>query len=122
MRNLLRNRRKLYICELYEENGIRKYKEPVELKVNWQMTNNSAEFGSPGQEIYDHVRIKTHAKNAKYYHFGDRAYVFTEVPSEYDILAKEADYEVMADPIVTLNECHVMLKKLSGRNASKNIY
>lgn len=121
MRTMHRNRRKLYICELYKDNNLRKYKEPIELKENWQVIFASEEFGSVGQEVHETVRIRTSANHAKYYHLGDRAYIFIEPPEEYDPLCKTADYEVHGDPIVTLNECQVTLKKLSGKNG-KNIY
>lgn len=121
MRTLHRNKRTLYICELWEDNGIRKYKEPVMLRENWQLYSTDAEFINAGLDVYNYVRIKTNKRNAEHYHLGDRVYLFNSLPSEHDVFCKTADYEVYTDPIVTLNECQVILKKLSGRNA-KNIY
>lgn len=121
MRTLHRNKRTLYICELWADGTIKKYKEPVKLKENWQVYNTDAEFMNVGLEAYDYVRIRTNKKNADYYHLGDKVYLYNTPPAEHDIFCKTADYEVCKDPITTLNECQIILKKLSGRNA-KNIY
>ena len=121
MRTLHRNKRTLYVCELWDDNGIRKYKEPVKLRENWQVYNTDAEFINMGLEAFNYVRIKTNKQNAKYYHLGDRLYLYNEPPAEHDIFCKTADYEVYSDPITTLNECQIILKRLSGKNA-KSIY
>ena len=123
MKTLHRNKRKITICKLLgpNEKQVRTYDKPIVLLENWQVINASSEFKSVGQEVYDSVRIKTSADHAKYYHFGDRAYIDIEAPEEYDMYCETADYEVVADPIVTLNECNVLLKKLSGRNG-RNVY
>lgn len=121
MKTLHRNKRPLYICELYQDNNLKKYKEPVKLNENWQVIYTSEEFKNVGQEVYDTVRIRTSVDHAKYYHLGDRAYIFVQPPSEHDVYCKTADYQVFADPIVTLNECQVILKKLSGKGV-QNIY
>lgn len=121
MRTLHRNKRKLYLCEVYEDNGLKKYKEPIELKENWQITSTDVEFKNLGFDSYDYIRIKTNASHSTYYHLGDRLYINVNIPEEHDVLCKNADYEVYKDPVVTLNECEVLLKRLSGRNA-KSIF
>ena len=47
MINLLRNKRKLYVCNVRLENDIKLYDEPIELFENYQVTNTS---GSKGGE------------------------------------------------------------------------
>lgn len=121
MKTLHRNKRKLYLCQLYNDDNRKKYKEPIELLENWQVTNTDAEFMNLGLEAYDYVRIRTSVDHGKYYHLGDRCYINVALPEKHDTLCKTADYEVYKDPIITLNECTVLLKKLSGRN-SNNIY
>ena len=121
MKTLHRNKRKLYLCELYEENGLKKYKEPVELRENWQVTSSDVEFKNLGLDSYDYVRIKTSVSHSSYYHLGDRLYISVTPPEKHDVMCKTADYEVYKDPVVTLNECEVLLKRLSGKNA-KSIF
>lgn len=118
MKTLHRNKRKIYVCELYEENGHKRYKEPIELYENWQMTNHSAEFMNLGLEAFNYGRIKTSVEHSKYYHLGDRLYIGVEPPTTHDIMCKTANYEVYNDPIVTLNECSVILHRLSGRSGN----
>ena len=122
MKQLHRNRRKIYMCKAYRDGSLVKYEEPVLLKENWQLINTSTEVKQVGLEVYDGIRIKTSPSHAKYYHVGDRAYVFVDIPEQHDENCRDADYVVDADPLVTLNECHVLLKKRSGKNGSKNIY
>ena len=121
MKTLHRNKRKLYLCNIFEENGLKRYYEPIKLFENWQVTGTDSEFMNLGLESYDYIRIRTSVDHAKHYHLGDRCYINITPPEKYDKLCKTADYEVYKDPIVSLNECTVLLKKLSGRN-SNNIY
>lgn len=123
MKNLHRNRRKIYVAEVYwDENGLKKYKRPIELYENFQVMHSESLFMSIGQEILNDGRIKTSPSHAQYYHFGDKVYINT-VPSEnFDTISDDADYMVNADPIVTLNECSVILEKLSGKNGNRNIF
>lgn len=124
MRNLDRNKRKLYVCEVYQggdRNKQKLYHEPIELYENWQEMSTSAEFMNIGLETFDYARIKTSKNHAQYYHLGDRLYIKVTPPEIHDEFCKTADYEVYQNPIVTLNECSVVLRKLSGRHTN-NIY
>lgn len=118
MKTLHRNKRKMYVCELHEENKNKYYKEPIELYENWQLTNTDGELMNLGLELFNYARIRTSVEHAKYYHVGDRVYLYTTPPTEHDNKCKTADYQVYRDPIVTLNECTVWLQKVSGRNAN----
>lgn len=122
MKNLHRNKRTLYICNVYQDEKLKKYKEPIKIKENWQHIDAEAEFKNIGLEVYDYIQIKTDKSHSHYYHLGDRLYINVEPPEEHDVMCKTADYEVYNDPILSLNECKVVLKKLSGRNGSKNIF
>ena len=42
MNVLLRNRRKIYYCELYLEDGIEKFREPQEVMINFEPTNSKS--------------------------------------------------------------------------------
>lgn len=122
MRNLHRNRRKLYVAEVYWDNGLKKYKRPIELYENWQVINSDSLFMNIGWEVYDIARIKTTPAHAKYYHMGDKVYINTVPSDTFDTMSDDADYIVSSDPIVTLSECSVMLRKMSGENGGKNIF
>lgn len=122
MRTLHRNKRKLYLCESYEEDNRRYFKEPIKLFENWQYVQTDASFEKLGWEAYDYIRIKTNLNHANYYHMGDRLYIGVEPPEEHDLLCKTANFEVYRDPIITLNEVEVVCKKLSGRNGTRNIF
>jgi len=122
MRNLDRNKRKIYLCNVYQgENKMKLYNEPIELYENWQDMSTNSEFMNIGLETFDYARIKTSKSHANYYHLGDRIYIKNTPPVEHDILCKTADYEVYRNPIITLNECSVILRKLSGKNTN-NIF
>lgn len=122
MRTLHRNKRRLYICELYEQDGLHRFKEPVELFENWQYIQTDASFEKLGWEAYDYIRIKSSLNHAKYYHMGDRLYIGIEPPDVHDMMCKTANFEVYKDPIATINEVEIVCKKLSGRNGTKNIF
>ena len=116
MRSLLRNKRKLYLCQLYKDGNIKKYHEPIELYDNYQVTNSDSDLAILGLESYNYLKIKTDLSKVDLYHIGDRAYVNVKPPEEHDVLCKTADYEVYKEPVVMLNQIEVVLKKLSGRN------
>lgn len=124
MKTLHRNKRKLYLCKAYydETTNRRKFKAPIEIYENWQVTNTDAEFLNIGLELFNFARIRTSLEHKDYYHVGDKLYLFTTPPEEYDEFALAADYQVYKDPIITLNECTIWLQKLSGKNGNNNIY
>ncbi len=121
MKSLHRNRRNIYLCKVYRDGTIKKYEEPILLKENWASQKPASTFIPMGLDAYEYVRIRTTKAHAKYYHLGDRAYIQVSPPDEHDIYCKTADFEVCKDPIVSINECEVMFKRLSGQN-SKNIF
>lgn len=118
MRSLLRNKRKVYLCQLYKDGNIKKYREPILVYDNYQVTNNDSDLVSLGLESYNYLKIKTDLSRIGIYHLGDRAYINVIPPAEHDPLCKTADYEVYKEPVVALNQLEIVLKKLSGRNGS----
>lgn len=122
MKTLHRNKRKFSICTVYRDGNLKKYREPKLMRDNWEPIRDGAEFMNLGLEVYNYIRIKTDASHAEDYHLGDRCYIYVTPPAEHDELCKTADFEVCKDPIVTLNECDVLLEKLSGRNGDRNIF
>lgn len=115
MRCLMRNKRELYWCSEYEENGISKYTEPKKLHLNYQTTNSEGDLIALGMDFPMYIRIKTDTSDSNKFKPGDRFYIGIEPRKPFDMLAKDANYEVDSDPIVSLNTVEITLKKLSGK-------
>lgn len=113
MINLLRNKRKLYVCTV--DKTSKSYNEPIELYENYQVTNSIADEKVFGLDAYLYLRIQTSPSHKDYYHLGDRVYVNVEPPKIHDIMCETADYQVYKEPILSLNEYEVLLKRRSGR-------
>lgn len=113
MRNLRRNKRKLYLCQKYTDNLIDKFKEPIELWENYVPTNSEGDLISMGMEYPMYLRIKTNVSERNLFHAKDRLYVYVQ-PNKNDPLCKDADYEVESEPMPYLNDMEVVLKRLSS--------
>ncbi len=125
MRTQKRNKKQIYICHKYIENGIEKFKEPIPIKENYSATNSESDLIAMGMEYPKYLRIKTDIKvcidgkwisRKSLYHPGDRVYVYVTPPIEHDVLCKNADYIVDTKPIESINQLEVMLFNLSGKN------
>lgn len=116
MRCLKRNKRTLYVCNGYQDGNIKKYTEPTELNLNYQATNSDGDLIALGENFPMFVRIKADIQYANYFKAGDRVYI-NSIPDfeTFDVLCKDADYEVTSDPLISLNSVEVNLKKLSGK-------
>ena len=115
MINLARNKRKLYVCNVKLDNNIKKYDEPIELYEHYRTMNTSGGLQAFGLDAYEYIRITTNISHADYYHLGDRLYINVEPPQQHDVLCKTADYEVYKEPVATINELEVLLKRRSGK-------
>jgi len=115
MISLLRNKRKLYLCNVSLNNGIKTYAEPIELYENYQVTDTDADRTQYGLDWDKHIRIKTNISHLNYYHLGDRLYINVAPPEIHDELCKTADYEVEKPPKASFNEVEIILKRLGGR-------
>ena len=116
MRCLKRNKRLIYLCTEYQDENIRKFNEPQEIKINYQVTNSDGDLVALGLDFPKYIRIKADLKYVNTFHPKDRVYV-NVIPDldNFDVLCKDADYEVDSDPIVSLNIVEVNLKRLSGK-------
>ena len=116
MRCLKRNKRLLYLCTEYQDGNIRKFNEPQEIKINYQVTNTDGDLIALGLDYPKYIRIKADLIYKNIFHPKDRIYI-KNVPNEdeFNVLCKDADYEVDTDPIVSLNYVEVRLKRLSGK-------
>ncbi len=115
MTSLLRNKRPIYLCKKDIQGNITKYKEPEEIKTNYQPTNSEGEMIALGPEYSEFLRIKDNPSIGKKFGNGDKCYVFITPPSEHDFLCKNADFIVSGEPLITLNESEVTLKRLTGK-------
>ena len=115
MRSLKRNKRLIYLCQQYEDSGISKYKEPIAIRVNYQATNSESDLIALGTEYPTYMRIKTDLQNKDLFHTGDRVYINIKPDANFDVLCKDANFEVDSEPIVSLNTIEIRLKKLSAK-------
>ena len=116
MRNLRRNKRRLYLCQKYQDNLLNKYKAPIELWEDYLPTNSEGDLISIGMDYPMYLRIKTSIKEKDLFHPKDRLYVYKDKPVEHDVLCKNADYEVYKKPMLYINEMEIMLRRLSGED------
>ena len=114
MRCLQRNKRNIYLCTQYEKNGIRLFKKPTLIEINYQSTNSDSDLIALGMEYPMYARIKADLEYKDMFHTGDRVFINTSI-EKYDELCKEADYQVDSEPIISLNSIEVTLKKLSAK-------
>lgn len=116
MNNLKRNKRKLYLCNKYEDDDKYFYRQPIELYENYLPTNSNGELITLGLEYPMYLKIKTSIREKDLFHPKDRLYVYKQPPEEFDELCDDADYEVYKEPLQFINEYEVMLKRLSDDN------
>lgn len=114
MNVLLRNRRKIHYCEMYSENGIEKFREPVSLQINFEPTNSSSQIFAFGN-VYP-VFLKGVVLNSFNVKFkpGDKCYIYNEPPVDHDELCDTADYIVDTEPLQTLNFTEVRFRRLTS--------
>lgn len=116
MRCLKRNKRVLYLCTNYQDGDIRKFNLPQEIKLNHRVTNSEEDLIALGLDYPKYIRIKADLKYADTFHPKDRVYIKHKPNIEtFDVLCKDAEYEVDSDPIVSLNVVEITLKRLSGK-------
>lgn len=125
MRTQARNKKTIYLCHKYVENGIEKFEKPIKIKENYSATNSESDLIAMGMEYPKYLRIKSDIRvcvdgawqnRRDLYRPGDKVYVYVTPPKEHDVLCRTADYEVDTKPVETLNQLEVMLLNLSGKN------
>lgn len=118
MNVLLRNKRLIYYCEMYLENGIEKYKEPVPIKLNFEPTNSNSQIFAFGN-VYP-LYMKAIVLNKLGIELGikfkahDKCYIYNQPPEEHDTLCKGADYIIETEPLSTLNFTEITFKRLTS--------
>lgn len=111
---LKRNKQKLYLCKKTVEDNITKYLPPIEIQTDYQPTNSVGEVIGIGNEYTQYLKIKDIISVGKQFSNGDRCYVYVTPPEEHDDLCQNADFIVNGEPLITLNQADVRLKRLTG--------
>lgn len=114
MNVLLRNRRDIKYCEMYLDNGIEKFKEPVPVKLNFEPTNSDSQVFAYGN-VYP-LYLKAVINNNMEIKFkpGDKCYIYNNAPIKHDILCKNADYIVDNESLKSLNFTEVRFRRLTS--------
>lgn len=110
MVNLSRNKRTIYLCKKIE-NSL-EFAQPIELKVNYKPTYTSNDVLSLGNSYSLYQTIKCTPKVAKNFSFNDRIYM--KRPENFHSSCNDADFYVYGEPLITLNEAEITIRKLSG--------
>lgn len=115
MRNLRRNKRKLYLCQKYvDDNNLDKWKKPILIYENYLPTNSEGDLISIGMDYPMYLRMKPEISKINLFHEGDRFYIFTKPPETYDPICRDADYEIYKKPMIHIESMEIMLKRRSG--------
>lgn len=116
MNSLMRNKRPLYLCKKYVDENVDvvKYKKPKKIIIDWQPISSDGQTLIMGIEYSEYIRVKGTAEEVSVFNNKDRVYIFNEPNLVYfDGMCNDAEYEVSNNPIITLNDGEVMLRRLS---------
>ena len=112
MISLVRNKRTFYLCKKIADNTT--FQKPIPKTLNFQPISSVGEMLTLGEEYSMYLRIKCTPNEAADFSDKDRCYIYKQPPKEHDLMCDEADYVVDGEPIITLNEAQITLRKLSG--------
>ena len=110
MVNMTRNKRAIYLCKKIE-NSL-EFESPIKIKVNYRPTYTSSDVLSLGSNYSLYQTIKCTPKVAENFSYNDRIYM--KEPEKFNSSCNDADYYVYGNPLVTLNEAEIPIRKLSG--------
>jgi len=115
MNSLLRNKRLLYLCKKYIDTTVNviKYHEPLEINIDWQPISSDGQTLAVGIEYNEYIRVKGTAEEVSVFNNKDRVYFTKPDIKTFNGMCNDAEYEVSNNPIITLNDGEVMLRRLS---------
>lgn len=116
MVSMTRNKRTIYLCKKQEDSL--EFARPIELKVNYRPTYSSNDVLALGNNYTLYQTIKCTPKMAKKFSFNDRIYITK--PEKFDSSCNDADFYVYGEPLITLNEAEITIRKLSGDFEDEN--
>lgn len=112
MISLVRNKRKFYLCKKVADDI--SFEKPKLKNLNFQPISSVGEMLTLGEEYSMYLRIKCNPNEASDFSDKDRCYVYKKPPLVHDEICDDADYVVDGEPVITLNEAEITLRKLSG--------
>lgn len=112
MNSLVRNKRSFYLCKKIADTIT--FDKPKIKRLNYQPVNSVGEMLTLGEEYSMYLKIKCSPKEAEDFNDKDRCFIYKKPPEEHNPLCEDADYIVDGEPIITLNEAEISLRKLSG--------
>lgn len=112
MISLVRNKRKFYLCKKIANST--KFKKPILKNLNYQPVNSVGEMLTLGEEYSMYLKIKCSPDEAADFNDKDRCYIYKKPEAGHNEMCDDADYVVDGEPIITLNEAQITLRKLSG--------
>jgi len=107
---MTRNKRTIYLCKRIE-NSL-EFQEPIAIKVNYRPTYSSSDALTLGNNYTLYQTIKCTPKIAENFSYNDRIYM--KEPINFNSSCNDADYYVYGNPLITLNEAEITIRKLSG--------
>ena len=110
MINMTRNKREIYLCKK-KQNSL-EFEEPIKIKVNYRPTYTSSDALTLGNNYNFYQTITCTPKEAKKFSYNDRIYI--NAPENFDSTCNDADYYVYGNPLITLNEAEITIRKLNG--------
>lgn len=114
MIGLKRNKRGFYLCNKILNST--QFGKPIYCNLNYQPTNSVGERITLGEDYSMYLKIKCTPKEASVFNNGDKCYIYKTPPEIHDPLCRDADYIVDGNPINTINQSEIKLRKLSGKN------
>ena len=112
MISLVRNKRKFYLCKKIADKTT--FEKPIPKNLNYQPISSVGEMLTLGEEYSMYLRIKCNLSEAADFKDKDRCYIYKNPEKPFNVMCDDADYYVNGEPIITLNEAEINLKKLSG--------
>lgn len=113
MIQLKRNKRYFYLCKRIKNDT--KFEKPIKVNLNFVPMNSTGEIISLGENYSMFLKVSCTPKQANMFKQGDKCYIYVKPPRKYDPLCKDADYIVSTEPMLTLNEGQIQLRRLSGK-------
>ena len=115
MNSLMRNKRPLYLCKKYIDTDVNviKYQNPKVINIDWQPISSDGQTLVVGIEYSEYIRIKGTAEEVSVFNNKDRVYLSKPNLLSFNGMCNDAEYEVSNNPVITLNDGEVMLRRLS---------
>lgn len=114
MVNLNRNKRGLYLCKKKKNTLL--YEKPEFYKINYQPATSISNMINAGEDYTMFLIATCTPEIAKNFSYNDRCYinVMPKLDDDFDGTCDDADYFVYGEPLCTLNEAVIKIRKLGG--------